>query len=197
MTAAHAEKVAQAQALRAEGLLLREIAERMGVRKSTAAGYLTDPDRAKQRALRERYAAPCPSCGGPTDGSCGYKRPTSMCRSCREWPDDAIIDAIRRWADDHGGIPPRSVDWTRAAVDHPASATVRNRIGWNRALKLAGYAPHMDRSPETQAWVEAQVRAGRPIREIADKLGVAPAAIYMRMRRCGIPVSALRRQAAR
>ena len=90
-----AEKVKRAQELRARGLLNREIAAEMGVVTSTVNAWLNDPDLARQRARRERYAKRCDRCGGPTDGSRGYKHQTAVCQKCREWNDDAIIAAIK------------------------------------------------------------------------------------------------------
>lgn len=185
------EKVREAQRLRAQGLRLREIAERMGVAPTTAAAWLADPDLAKQRARRERYRGVCLHCGGPTDGSNGYDAPT-ICRECFTWSEEAILDAIRKWAQAHDGMPPRFADWKHAAPGHPAAYGVVRRFGWNEMLVRAGFRPRQDKRPETQTWIEEQLRAGVPTREIAATLGVTPAAIYVRMRTRGTTATAVR-----
>jgi hypothetical protein len=171
---------------------LREIAERMGVAISTVEGYLNDPDGARLQARKASYAAACESCGGPTNGSGGRVRQARRCRACIEWPDEAIIDAIRRWADAHDGVPPRIADWRFGAVDHPSSQPVRARIGWNHALALAGFKPHIDRSPERQAWIVEQLRAGRRASEIAGDLGLTVSAIYGRLKVRGLTMAQVR-----
>lgn len=195
-SATRAEKVARARALRAEGLKLREIGERLGVATQTAHAYLDDPDLSKQRARRKRYATPCDWCGEPTDGSGGYAKQRSICQACREWPEEAILDAIRRWAEDHDGIPPREVDWHWTGDDHPSSSAVIRRLGWNNALKLAGFTPHQDKSPERQQWIVDQLRAGRSVADVARELAVTREAIYNRLATRGLTIAALREASA-
>jgi DNA-binding CsgD family transcriptional regulator len=75
------ERTAEALRLREEGLLIREIAERMGVAVSTAGQYLADPDGAKLRARKDSYRGECEDCGRLTDGSNGFQAPR-WCRDC-------------------------------------------------------------------------------------------------------------------
>lgn len=75
-----AERVAQAQELRAEGLTWREIGERLGVGRSTAHEYVTDPDLSRHRERRFQRAGSCVDCGTPTDAS--HSEPALRCAEC-------------------------------------------------------------------------------------------------------------------
>jgi len=64
-----AELLPEAQELRAQGLTYREIGERLGVASSQAIhAWFSDPDLAKQRARRKRYAGACVDCGTAKSG---------------------------------------------------------------------------------------------------------------------------------
>lgn len=63
-------------ALRSEGLLMRQIAERMGVAVSTVDSWLNDPDGSRLRARKDSYRGTCEVCGARTDGSAGRRAPT-------------------------------------------------------------------------------------------------------------------------
>ena len=76
-----AEKVAQAKALRDEGLLLREIAERLGLSSARRAHELLyDPDESNVRARKQKAGGACVDCGEPTAYDVG--RPYERCRQC-------------------------------------------------------------------------------------------------------------------
>lgn len=157
-----AEKVAQAQRLRADGLKLREIGERMGVPLKTASAWLSDPDLSKQRARRERYAGRCVDCGNPTDGSGGPSQAPERCLSCNSARRHAAarerhLTAIRLFAERYGR-PPGAVDfspnmarrighewrarrWERDG-DYTWTPDVLNVFGsWNAAIEVAGFEP--------------------------------------------------------
>lgn len=121
-----ADRVREAQQLRAQGLLLREIAARMGASRSSVSAYLTDPDLSKQRERRKHYQGVC-ACGSPTDGSSGPGKAPKRCQRCERsyqrtdeyraartvWTRERIIAAIHWWADTYGE-PPASNDWNPA-----------------------------------------------------------------------------------
>lgn len=125
-----AEKVAQAQTLRAQGLTYREIGTAMGVSMQTAHGYLNDPDGAKMRAYQTQQAFPCGGCGEPTRGlqSPGGK----LCWRCVNAED------VRREVDGTLSIPLRFdgaiIAWTR--IDARDAHVARHR--WRR--NSSGYA---------------------------------------------------------
>lgn len=190
-----AERVAEAQRLRAEGLLLREIAERMGAKLGTVHTWITDPDLSRMRARKDRYRGVCDTCGSPTHGSAGPGRAPTRCLDCLRWTREAILEAVTEWADEHGGIPPRAVDAGSGCL--PAPRTVVREFGsWNGALLAGGYALRMDRFPETWEAILAAVRAGEPTADIALRYGVSPTAIHSRFRHRGMFVSDERRRGA-
>lgn len=92
-----AERERTARELRREGLMLREIAARMGVSIQYVGDLLNDPDRSRAKARRAVYAT-CMICGRPADGSNG-RRDEAVCQRCRDqeraWPQ-AVIDHLNR-----------------------------------------------------------------------------------------------------
>jgi hypothetical protein len=156
-----AEKVAEAQRLRGEGLLLREIAERMGSKTGTVHSWLADPDLSKQRARREGYRGTCVDCGKPTDGSNGAAKAPTRCSACTSthngrWGKTGVVEAIQRFADRYGR-PPSATDFNPhhalklghswraerfyADADYPYTANVLYQFGtWNTAVEAAGFA---------------------------------------------------------
>lgn len=74
--------VNDAEALRAAGWLQRDIADEMGISRAMVSELLNDPDRAKVKARKASYALPCPTCGGPMDGSSGKTHTPKHCRNC-------------------------------------------------------------------------------------------------------------------
>lgn len=161
MRSDRAEKVAQAVTLRAEGATVVEIAEAIGVAPKTVYAYFNDPDLSRQRARRERYRHPCPSCGEPMDGSGGLAARPPRCRRCtnaaRSWSRAAIVAAIQRFVSRYGQVPAatdfapsaarrRGHEWRAARFyrdgDYPAADTVQRAFGsWNAGILAAGYAP--------------------------------------------------------
>lgn len=161
------ELVAGAARLRAEGLTAREIGERLGVSRSTAEAWLSDPDGARARARKASYAATCVDCGTLTSGSEG-RREEPRCHPCaavlsgderRIWTKPAIVCAIQEWAFEHGE-PPGMADWNptsarllndeeRAARFErdgcwPWSPQAAHVCGsWNAAIEAAGFEPRV------------------------------------------------------
>lgn len=150
-----AERVRQAQELRALGFSRNRIAEKLGVSFGTVCAYFSDPDLSGQATRRRRYAAehPCQSCGRPTDGSRGHKRSARFCADCaaeakRHWTREAVTDAIRRYAAAQGR-PPNARDWDRAdpARGYPSKSTVYRSPSypnapfarWADAIEAAGF----------------------------------------------------------
>jgi transposase len=150
-----AEREQVARELRAEGLRVREIAERMGCALSTAGAYLSDPGGKKLAARKASYRGACVDCGAPTDGSNGCEQAPERCARCnlaalhsrqaqREGERRQLIEEL--WAQ---GSTARQI-CGRLGIAYRCSV-----IGdWRRR----GYALPYRRSPETVARLDA---AGR------------------------------------
>src|SRR5918992_163522 len=87
-----AERVAQIERLERRGLTTREIAEQLGLARSTVNIYRADPEAQRQRERRKRYQGTCRGCGRRTSGSGGPKRAPERCRRCaaevrRSWSE--------------------------------------------------------------------------------------------------------------
>lgn len=185
-----AERVREAQRLRADGLLFREIAERMGVALSTVDAWLNDPDGSRLRARQASYAGKCDTCGGPTNGHDGPGRAPTTCLTCLTWTPDAILEALRTWGEVHGSAP-REEDFDRGGYwGVPSTAPIKRIFGtWNAALLAAGYERlHCDRRRETAEAILAAVRAGERTADIAARYGVTPQAIHRRLQYRGTTV---------
>lgn len=67
-------------------------------------------------------------------------RPAAQQRRRRQpWTREQVIDAIRRWAAEHGA-PPISKDWQHWSPDRPTHDVARARCGsWADAIEAAGY----------------------------------------------------------
>jgi hypothetical protein len=143
----------------AEGLMWREIGERLGISLKTACEYYHDPTGAKTAARKARNNGTCIDCGAETrDG--GSKIAPDRCRDCakehqktleyrlahkggnkRTWTDDALLDALRSAAI-RGRL---TVAMYEAALANapdgamPSRSTILNRFGtWARAHDAAG-----------------------------------------------------------
>jgi transcriptional regulator with XRE-family HTH domain len=178
------ESEAIAAALRADGLKLREIAERMGVAIPTVDAWINDPGGARLRARKDSYRGVCKDCGRPTDGSNGADQAPTRCLACITWTREEILRAITAWADDNdGGVP------------HPE--TVRKHFGsWNAALLAAGLELHCGRRPETWEAMREALERGDAVSDIAARFGVTREAIYMRLRVRGLKMADVRGKAA-
>lgn len=162
---------AKAQALAADGYLQREIADILGVSRSYASSLASaDPLGEKARTRKDSYRGVCEDCGAPTDGSYGPNNRPAVCDACsharqkadKRWTRDAVIDAVRRFAAQHGR-PPRSEEWIRADQKNgypPRSAVYRAKrhssspfAKWADAIEEAGFPRpligHYKRRPKT------------------------------------------------
>lgn len=189
------EKVARARELRAQGLLLRQIGERMGASKQTVSAWLTDPDGSRLRARKDSYRGTCRRCGAPTDGSNGPDAAPDECMSCarqrrhdeRRWTPETIPAAMRRWAVRHGRQP-KALDWENAGDDYPSSSTVVREMGWDAAIIAAGFPSQsrfkgVDRDEVVRLYTEEQIGCEL----IAERLGVSPHAVLWHLDKAGVP----------
>jgi transcriptional regulator with XRE-family HTH domain len=138
------ERVAQIDRLERRGLSTREIAEQLGLARSTVNIYRADPDGERQRQRRQRYQGACADCGRPTSGSAGPARAPERCRSCaaerrRSWSEQRVLEAIRDWSELTGSPPPLA-DWSPAHAprEHEGAARYRSAPGrWPSASTVA------------------------------------------------------------
>jgi Homing endonuclease associated repeat len=166
------ERVAQIEQLGRRGLTTREIAEELGLARSTVNIYRADPDGERQRQRRERYQGTCAGCGRPTSGSGGPERAPKRCRACagdrrRSWSEQRVLEAIRDWAD-LTGSPPTLADWSpaHAPPEHEGAARYRSAPGrWPSASTVAARFGSLGAAIEAAALGRARGQPdGRPPR---------------------------------
>lgn len=116
------------------------------------------------------------------------------------WTRDAILLAIREWADEHGGIPPSANDFHRGravGLPLPSVERVQARFGsWDAAIIAAGFEPHargpvggFTRLTEVQRRECARrYAAGESSSRIAADLGCSPRAVITWARHYGVPI---------
>jgi DNA-binding CsgD family transcriptional regulator len=158
----HAERI---ESLSKRGLGSEEIAERLGLARSTVNKYRRDPEGERERARRERYRGRCRGCGRPTRGSDGPGRAPEWCPECaplqrRRWRDDQVLDAVRAWTR-LTGAPPTLYDWSPAhahAGHRGAARYLAERGRWLNASSVSR------RFGSLRAAVEAAGVGGEPRR---------------------------------
>ena len=192
------QNMARARELRAQGMILRDIAADIGVARPTVHQWLTDPDGVKTRARRARYGGQCADCGAPTDGSNGSARAPKRCAACSwrwqatlefqlaqsarasrrtVWSDEQILDAIRSVADPGGRVTVTMYQAAYAAAPKGAMpsfrtiAPLRWRL-WADAATAAGCHANRRLGPySTSLTGEGALLA---LRECARALGKPP-----------------------
>lgn len=184
------ENVALARRMRGEGKLIREIAEHFGCGVSTIGQWFTDPDGQRHVERKRGYQGSCVDCGAPTDGGAGRGRAAKRCATCStehikasaKWTRDAIIAAIRDWADRYGSPPPqtawlgkhpnrREEDARRFAEgDYPYASQVVRQFGlWANAIEAAGFPrPEVGRYDRAAARVRRRSPGTTPVRESGE-----------------------------
>lgn len=145
-------KAARAATLRADGLVQREIAERMGLSRSMVSGLLSDPDGSKVRARKASYGGTCVDCGARTDGSNGPGDAPERCKLCSPrartlWTREVCIAALRAFHDEHGRVPTSGElgggsDWHDRVEGLPTLWTLQGKFGSAAAaMRAAGLEP--------------------------------------------------------
>lgn len=110
-------------------------------------------DRCRKATL---YGGTCIDCGARTDGSNGPGGAPERCIVCAGrarvvWTREAILAAIRQWAEQHGQ-PPAATDWNATLAryfyrperpaEYPSVDTVQREFGsWNAGIAAAGFDP--------------------------------------------------------
>src|SRR5437588_8306868 len=155
--------VALARHLReAEGLSIRQIADRLGRSPSTIKAYLYDPTGEKARAVKARYVGVCRGCGAYTQSRNGKGDAYAYCKAChpgaiqRRWTRELLISAMLEWRERYGRLP-SSYDWSRTHARRrggealkriadgawPAASVVSRAFGsWGAARAAASDLPN-------------------------------------------------------
>jgi hypothetical protein len=122
---------------------------------------LTVPPRGKRKWCSEKcrqrtvYSGVCIDCGGRTEGTAsGTARAVVRCARCarahehanRRWTPEAIIAALRRFAQETGE-PPTVSKWLRdRPADRPSLKPINREFGsWNAALQAGGFSQQRGR----------------------------------------------------
>lgn len=132
-----AERAVEIERLDGEGRTTAEIADELGLARSTVNIYRRDPSGEVRRRRQEQYGSICRGCAEPTSGA-GPERAARWCQACaprrrRRWSDEQMLEAIRDWVQLTGG-PPAVADWS------PAHAA-RGNPGAHRYLTEPGRWP--------------------------------------------------------
>jgi hypothetical protein len=157
------ERADEIEELAARGFRSDEIAEKLGLARSTVNKYRRDPDGELERARRESYRGRCRGCGRPTRGSDGPGPGPEWCPGCaplrrRRWSDAQMLEAIREWTRLTGGLP-TVYDWSPAhapAGHRGAARYLADRGRWPNASSVAR------RFGSLRGGVEAAGVAGTP-----------------------------------
>jgi AraC-like DNA-binding protein len=102
----------------AEGLSIRQIAERLGRSSATVRAYFYDPTGEKARAVKARYQGVCRGCGAYTQPRNGKGDAYAYCKAChpgaieRRWTPGRVLEAMVVWELRYGRLP-SSYDWSR------------------------------------------------------------------------------------
>lgn len=104
--------VALAQHFReAEGLSIKQIADRLGRSPATVKAYFYDPTGDKARAVKVRYVGVCRDCGAYTQPRNGKGDAYLYCKAChpgaikRRWTKALVLEAMRDWRERYGRLP--------------------------------------------------------------------------------------------
>jgi hypothetical protein len=200
-----AETMVQAQRLYDAGeLKVKEISSELGVPIGTLRKWIYDPEGIKARERKARYRGTCERCGTRTDGSCGPGKAPTVCGACftaeqhatRQWTREAVVEAIRDWAQRHGQQPGVKVALSRKRDGLPPYSIVAREFGsWNAAIEAAGFkpVPAYSRGPLTTSLDDyertAQMyRDGVPLDAIAREFGITAQGVQYRLRYVGEPL---------
>ena len=87
----------------AEGLSIKQIADRLGRSPATVKAYFYDPTGEKARAVKARYLGVCRGCGAYTRPRNGKGDAYRYCKACHpgaiepRWTRELVLEAMREW----------------------------------------------------------------------------------------------------
>lgn len=167
---ARLELAAEVKRLReVDGLMWREIGERLGISPTYAQTLHSDPDGAKSRVRKDSYSQACLRCGAPVSGAEGPKKVADFCASCfnarqhedRYWTRETIIATFQRFHAVNG----RSPATTDAMVGAPSIDAKLSDARIAEAKAAVSRAPLPDPwvvAREFESWHLALAAAGLP-----------------------------------
>ncbi len=141
----------------AEGLSIKQIADRLGRSPATVKAYFYDPTGEKARGVKARYVGVCRGCGAYTQPRNGKGDAYPYCKRChpgaieRRWTRELVLEAMLAWRERYGRLP-SSYDWSRtharrrggSALERltqgpcPSASTVATTFGgWSAAREAA------------------------------------------------------------
>lgn len=184
-----------------KGLNGLEIAELLGLGKSTIYQRLSDPtDEKNHNRKLNNHGGTCENCGGRTSYGKAGEGPCRFCHECQGkgyafWTKEKLIEAIQRWARLYGK-PPSASEWNSALRPHPdyssgdwpAWNTVAYYFGsWSAGIEAAGFEPHRmgghPRVPCTQEELAetASLVDSLGLKEAAERLGLTTWGVERRL----------------
>jgi len=195
-----------ARRLRARGWSHGQIAKEIGCGERTVQRWL-NPNLARKDTeaayhARKQNGSRCIDCGTPTS----YP-PTIKGRRCNRcsvqhrvpWNKQTIIQAIQRWAQQHGH-PPRSREWQPATPGYPSATTMIRLFGsFSNAIEAAGYRPYRGASkvPLDERLARELRNQGLTEQQVSDKLKVSTTTLRRRLGLREKPVKRYRTRAER
>lgn len=164
----------EAARLRATGMVLREIAERMGISASYAQELVADPSGEAKQERKRRYDGVCVDCGGRVSGTDPARAaPLHRCVPCRRrfehesryWTPERVIAAIQEHAID-GEAP------TASDVGSLRTMAVREFGAWSAACEAAGLGSRRPGGSQPRRWTRERILDA--IRDNARDCGGGP-----------------------
>jgi hypothetical protein len=154
------------------------------------------------------YSRRCVDCGAVCNTDGRVAEASERCWPChkrlmhesRRWTRESIVAAIRLWADQHGGVPPKATDCTGLArepggADFPYVGSVQQEFGtWRAAILAAGFDAFRvgcyGRDGEDPAVIAETVRlyrTGLSCAAVGERMGVTDSAVLSRLQKAGEP----------
>lgn len=143
----------QIRRMRDEGLQFKEIAQHLGLSRSTVSDYYYDPTGARARDRKLKRTGTCADCGRTTYNNGSLKLP-ARCQGCENAKrhreaSERILQAFKDWHEIYGRVP-YAHEWLTVAAKSkledpqrwPFTNEVQSIFGsWNAGVAAAGFTP--------------------------------------------------------